>query len=132
MAQVDYLKRQFDLFGRVLGKIIAMLLGIKTMEEKSAYTITTEILLDKLHLNLNEIICFSNEDFLIALSKIDGFNSTNLEKLAEILLLLANENQISNLLYKKSLCIYEYLEDKDKSYSLVRQQKINMIRKQLR
>lgn len=128
MAQEDYLKRQFDTMGKVLGKILAMLLGIKVLEEKSEYTVTTEILLDEFKLDLDTLIQLPDNQFICKFQEIEGFNNENLEKLGEILFLLATKHKNPARLYEKSLLIFEYLEKTERTYSLERQQRINEIK----
>jgi len=90
MQQSDYLLRQIEQLGRVLGKILARLLGLK--EEGKAHqgmACTTELFRDELELDLRELISVPEEEFIQTLSDLPHWNNNHLSTFADILLELA-------------------------------------------
>ncbi|GAB3416758.1 hypothetical protein [Niabella aquatica] len=85
----------------------------------------------ELDLHIRELLHIHNDDFIKTLTTKNGFNNDNLNKLADILLLIAENGQEKDkkVLYEKSLTIYEHLQKAENVYSLVRQKKIERIKR---
>ncbi len=136
MAQHDYLKKQTDQLGRVLGKILSDLLGLK---EKGmihdGIEATSQAFKSNLDIDIEELITLPTEDFVHVLQTEKGFHNVNLEILADILLVIANANQSEDgqreQLHEKCLTIYQYLEDVETIHSFDRYLKIEHIKKLL-
>lgn len=131
MEQEDYLKRQIDQLGRVLGKIITDLLGFKNRGQTSmGIEITNQTLKTQTDLNVEELIDIETGDFIKTLKSGKNFTNENLDQLAEIFFLIADSKPDTEKksIYVKCLTIYEYLENAEKTYSYVRQMKINQIK----
>ncbi len=134
MEQRDYLKRQIDQLGIVLGKIAANLLGIKNQGQiSSGIEIANQMFKEELDIDIEELIHFPEDNFIHILQAEKGFNDQNLEKLTDILLFIAaNEpNQDQTSLYKKCLILHAYLEKVENIYSLDRQWKIEQLKNTL-
>lgn len=134
MEQEDYLKRQIDQFGRVLGKILSDLLRLTNKGKTGlGIEITNQILKNESALNIQELIDLKTDNFIITLTSGKNFTNTNLAQLAEIFLLLADNKQDEDRknIYLKCLRIYDYLEEAEKTYSLDRQMKIAHIKNML-
>ena len=136
MVRRDYLQKQIDLLGRVLGKILSDLLGLKSvgviMEGiDSSYLALKE----ELNLDLEELIELSNEDFIQKLQTENKFSSESLEKLAEIMLVIAdktysedNSTEKSLKMYIKCIALFHYVEKIESTYSIERNKKIEQIK----
>ena len=127
MEQRDYLMKQVEMLGIVLGKLLAKLLGMKNTNdilETANQTFTEEI-----NLNINDLCSINIE----ALLKNEKINNANLEKIADVLyfILTNSDTKEKTLLTKKCLEIYEYLDISEKTYSLERQQKIDKLQKEI-
>ena len=129
MEQQDYLKRQIDQLGKVLAKIFSDLLGVKNSGQISiGLEITNQTLKSELNFDIQDLIDIPTDDFINSL-KEQNLTDDNLDKLAEILLLIADNRQADNkTLYEKCLTIYKYLEKTKNIYSLDRQWKIERIK----
>lgn len=135
MEQRDYLQKQIDQLGRALGKLLADLIGLKNQGEVSeGIEITSQKLKDELDLDLESLINMPTDEFLPSLQLKKNFNKEGLEKLADILLIIADETYIkqekekSKGFYFKSLNIYEHLEKTETTYSFERHYKIERIK----
>jgi hypothetical protein len=132
MEQEDYLMRQINQIGRILGKILVDFIGLKNKGQVNiAIETTNTVLKDELDFDIQELIEIPSANFINKLMTEKQFNNDCFEKLAEILLLIADNTEEKNrkVLYEKCLTIFEYLEEYSKIYSLDRQWKIEQIKK---
>jgi len=135
MAKEDYLFRQFDLFARVIGKVIADFIGKTTNEDVLEIDRIKEIVKSELDLDLDELFDIENEEELTTLlleTKKISFES--LEKLVEIFIeigdkfkLQKSENQYL-IYYKKALQLLEIISKNDSVYSLKRMKVIEEVK----
>jgi hypothetical protein len=131
MKQDDYFLKQIDIFGRILGKILADLLNLKSQGEViEIMEITSQSLKSELDLDLNELLNISNIDLIKFLQEDKKFNNDHLEKIAEILFELGSviNNNIKINVLEKSLTLFDYLNHTSLTYSLDRITKIKKIR----
>ncbi len=136
MEQEDYIKKQIDRLGQVLGKILANLLGFKNQADiLSGIESVNQAFKSELDLDLEELITVSPEKFMNTLLETKKFSEENLEKLSNIFLHLAKETDQGNLenervksLYEKSLCILEHIDRVSSCYSVERNSKIEDIK----
>ena len=136
MEQEDYIKRQIEQLGKVLGKLLADLIRLKTngrmsegMEEAD-HALKTELDLD-----LNSLALIPAESFLTSLLAVRKINDNQFEQLADILFLIAEELYTSHTdslkmknLYERSLIIYDVLDSTSSTYSFERHRKIEKIK----
>lgn len=129
MEQQDYLKRQIDQIGRVLGKVLAGVIGLKNNGQlNDGIEITNQTLKSELDIDIYRLIQIPNEEFVDTLKSTKGFSNENLGKLAEILLIVAeNRHVLDKNIYEKSLILFEYIDKEENVYSLDRQWKIEQI-----
>jgi hypothetical protein len=136
LEQEDYIKKQIDRLGQVLGKILANLLGFKNQADiLSGIESVNQAFKSELDLDLEELITVSPEKFMNTLLETKKFSEENLEKLSNIFLHLAKETDQGNLenervksLYEKSLCILEHIDRVSSCYSVERNSKIEDIK----
>ena len=139
MQQEDFLKRQIDQLGQVLGKIFAGLIGLKDQGRmREGIETASQALKTGLGLNIDDLTLIPTESFLTTLLDTNKFSDNNFEKLAEIMFLVAEELKVRNTdigkmkkLYERSLIIFEILDLTSSTYSFDRHRKIEKIKKAL-
>ena len=111
MKQDDYFLRQIDILGRILGKILTDLFGIKSKGEIIELESVSQILKNELDLDLHYILLLPNDELIGYLNQKYNFNNDNFEKLAEILYVLGVdiENKGKRTILEKTKEIFEYL-----------------------
>lgn len=137
MQQEDWLIRQINQLGRVLGKILADLLGLKARGQVGeGIEAAEQELNNELDLNIDVLIWIPKEEFIKSLKDGKKLSDENLENLAGIFFLIAEElnqkgmvNEKMKKLYERSLIIYEYLDNNSSIYSFDRHFKIEKIKK---
>ena len=129
MEQQDYLMKQIEQFGLVLGKILSKLLNLKDSSTESTVAVN-KIFTEELDFDVNQLKDINEDKWFDTLKTEKQLNSENLEKLADILLFAAKNVNLNekNQLYQKCLIIYQYLEESEKIYSFERNHKINIIK----
>lgn len=130
MEYEDYLKRQIDQVGRVLGKIFSDLMGLKNKGQLNEGIETCyQVLKSELDLDIQKLLEIPESDFMNTLKSKHELSMENLEKLAELFFLLADQHQKAyNLLYSRCLTIYEHIEKEGGIYSLDRHKKIQQLK----
>ena len=139
MQQEDYIKRQIDQLGRVLGKILADLMGLKARRQASLEIESViQALKTELGLTIDDLTLIPTDSFLTTLLDTKKFSDNNFEQLAEIMFLIAEELNIKNTdvgkmkqLYERALIIFEILDKTSSTYSFDRHSKIEKIKKVL-
>ena len=137
MEHYDFVKRQIDLIGVVLGKILSGMLNLKATGN-TALSITTiaQDLKSELGLDLNSIL---NEADDKTIGNLIGrnFSMNDLTMLADIFSQLADSYGTGTpqglALYRKSLLIYEYTLDQILSFdAYLKSEHIRTILQQVR
>jgi hypothetical protein len=136
MEQEDYLKRQIDQLGRVLGKILADLTGLRSQGatgiglEAADYALKEELGFD-----LSALASIPKENFIQTLQEVKYFSNENLDNLAGIMFLVAEEPYHGGAetgekkrLYERSFIIYGHLEMASSTYSFDRHVKMDKIK----
>ncbi|HET6245909.1 MAG: hypothetical protein H0V01_15250 [Bacteroidetes bacterium] len=136
MEHRDYIQKIIDQLGKVLEKILGDLIGaikegqINQGIEKINYALKNEINMD-----IAEIIILPNSKLLEILQEEKKINNENLERLANILILIADStskdkvnSQDKKNMYEKCLVLYEHLEKNEKLYSFDRHLKIERLK----
>jgi hypothetical protein len=132
MQTEDYLMRQINQLGRALGKILANLLGLENKGKVDEEVgIVSQQLKEQLDLDLDEIVRIPTEGFPAMLIKEKGCTNENLNQLADILFIMAEnytgEEEGLRRIHEKCLVIYQFLERSDKVYSMERNERIRYI-----
>ncbi|MCD8166989.1 MAG: hypothetical protein LUE93_13280 [Bacteroides sp.] len=111
MERRDYLVRQAELLGQVLGKLIARLLNLQTEKKEIPVQQTYQTLQKELGLDMEALLPLPTPELIRILTTDKGFDTENLEKFADLLLLTAEgmEEPAKREQQKKSLALYEYL-----------------------
>ena len=134
MAQQDYILRQIDVLGKIIGKVISELLGIKNKGEIIEIEILNQILKSELDMDIYRIFMLSDEELIKFLIEDKNFNFSNIEQTAEILYITGlNLKEIDHInSYKclnSALNLLEFLSITDKNLSFNRINKIENIKK---
>jgi hypothetical protein len=117
MIQRDYLVRQAEQLGRVLGIILSRLLGLKNQQKESVeISAVNRYFEEELDFNVDTLLAISPGDIVFRLRHEKGFDNAGLETLADILFTVADEVDSGQeiQLYERSLAIYEDLRHSDK------------------
>ena len=136
MQEEDWLIRQINQLGRVLGKILADLIGLKTQGQiGEGIEAAEQTLNNELGLNIDDLTSSPTEQFIKTLQEGKKLSDDNFDKLADIFFLFAEEldergtdNEKMKKLYERSLTIYEYLDKTGSTYSFDRHFKIDKIK----
>lgn len=127
MLRKDLIERQVEELGRVLAKMLADALGLNSDGGRNSETIS-RVLQQQLDLDIDLLIHLPDEEFLQTLKNTGKFDSGNLEKLGDLLLLMAESGAQNKLeLYRKCLALYQYIDKTDKIFDTNRQSKIQKI-----
>ena len=135
MEQEDYIKRQIDQLGRVLGKILADLTGYKARGQAGIGIEATFLALkNQLDFDIDNMISLPSETFIHTLLEGRNMNADSLNSFAEILFILAETtddtkpgSEKKKKLFERALTIYEYLETSSATYSFDRHSKMGKI-----
>ena len=135
MEQEDYIKRQIDQLGRILGKILTDLLGLKTGGlAGEGIEAAGRALKSELDMDIDDLVSVPADELIKVLQTRRNMNTDNFEKLADILLLLAGdfENKMTFnpgklKLYERSLAILRHVDETSSTYSFDRHEKIRKI-----
>jgi len=136
LQEEDWLIRQINQLGRVLGKILADLIGLKTQGQiGEGIEAAEQTLNNELGLNIDDLTSSPTEQFIKTLQEGKKLSDDNFDKLADIFFLFAEEldergtdNEKMKKLYERSLTIYEYLDKTGSTYSFDRHFKIDKIK----
>jgi sulfur carrier protein ThiS len=137
MASRDYLIRQIEEMGLFLANLLRRILKMKEENQlEQMETAVREELLQELKLDIDQVIVLENDDFLNAI-KEHLITEDQLERLADILMVLGKENMKSYLLTKanylqKSMFLFVYLQENSSVFSYERREKIMEIQETLR
>ena len=129
MVQGDYLLRQVEQLGKVLGMLIFSKGNGKLNMEIANQAFKSE----GLGFDIDELLSLDEENLIDFLKTDKNIDVKNLEKLADILLFVAENNisEFSDKLYVMSLKMYKYLEELESIYSFERNIKIDKIQKMI-
>ena len=137
MASRDYLIRQIEEMGVFLSILLRRIMKMKEEnQQEKMESVVREELLQELKLDIDQIIVLKNEDFLEVI-KEKLTNVDQLEKMADVLMVLGTENQQSLLPTKanyllKSLLLFTELQQNSKVFSYERRIKILELQEILR
>ena len=135
MEQRDFLQRQIEQAGRVLGKLLAKAAGLKnqgqaseTMEEMDQ-TLTNE-----LNISIGELTGIPVDQLVNTLLEKEKIFEDHLEQLADLLVQLAdgygrkNAQQDAAALYQRALALYEYVDQAGSVFSFNRHSKMQKVK----
>ncbi len=136
LQQEDYLKRQIDQLGHVLGKILADLTGLSTRGRTGdGIESANQALKAELGLNFNELTSIPVEKLMEILHENKTLSCINCSILGDILVLLAekhgwqdDEKLITDGLFQRALAIYRHVDKTSATYSFERHNKIDKLK----
>jgi hypothetical protein len=114
MQEEDWIIRQINQLGRVLGIILADLIGLKNQGQMGeGIEAAEQALKNELNLNIDDLTSIPAEKFIKTLQEGNKLSDENFDKLADIFFLIAEEldqggtdNEKKKKLYERSLTIY--------------------------
>ncbi|MCT4636503.1 MAG: hypothetical protein N4A72_02245 [Bacteroidales bacterium] len=136
MEHRDYIIREIEKIGSIISNARQKLFGgkdnLSVVINKQADDIKGE-LLNELNFDLDKFMNMNIEESNEYLNSFIGFNTENIELLAECLSLIGfnNESDNSERYLQKALALYEIINTKSKTFSFDREQKIIEIKKHL-
>ena len=136
MQQRDFLMRQIEQMSQAFAALIRKLLGMKTENtEEETQMATNELLKDQLHTSIQELLNIPVGAISEFIVKEKGLDESNLEVFADVLVLNAKVKSIHTdqvKLYKIALEVYQWIDNKSRTFSMERQNKIREIEEFLR
>ncbi len=133
MEQKDYMLREIEKIGLILSSIRQKLFGgqdkLAISQEKQIDDVKS-MLLSELNFDLEKFISIDNEEFNKYLSNFDGFNIENIERLADCISQIGQNNKSEEYL-NKALQLYVFCNIKSKTFSFEREEKIASIKNAL-
>ena len=134
--QRDYLMIQIEQLGKVLGKILADLLGIRSFEESDQYDIVKEQLYSELDLNMDELIFRNNEEFMKIISEKLVNNIMLYEKFSDVLNKAGDFYNINSekrkQYYSKSLLLLQEIISQTQTFSVDLHTKISNLENKIK
>lgn len=128
MEQRDLIKDQIEQLGRVLGKIIADFLGLKTQGNIGhAMEVSSRQLKDELDLDVEQFLNVSEKELKDFLNK-RHFTAEHIELLADYLFEIGRSNQDSLRYLKRSITLLDIADEHSQTISFVRQEKKSTIK----
>ena len=138
MEQRDYLKRKIDQLAQVFGKLLLTLIERKKKGQvREGIEVADQALKSELDLDIDRLLAIPSDQLVETLTKRETLPNQNIEKLADIMFELAegfdleNEQEKATDLYKKTLLIYEHLDNTGWDYAFDRYFKIEKIKKRI-
>ena len=134
MEQSDYLEKQVEQLGRVLGKLLTDLTQASSVANPAEMVQQSQQELNgELDLDLEKLITKPDADFLKTVLANSKLNASNLQKLAEFMQKMSKfaSPQKRKKWLQKSLYLYQHLEATSDTYDGFRIQQINKITKLL-
>lgn len=136
MFNQDFIMRQIQQMTQVLNKILIQVLNLRKIDNQAeTLNILNNELIEEVGFDIEEILAIQTEAELISFIKKTGFNTENLNILADIFFEVADQgledpdkNEISIKLFNMTLGLYEYIEKSENIYSIDRNLKISMIK----
>jgi len=134
MIRNDFLLKQIEELGRVLGQILMKMLGLKNNTlagqqiEEACQTLRDEVELD-----VDQLLEVPLDKFVQVLQENKAMDDANLDRFAAILFHIAeNTEDKATPFYERSLMIYSYLDHSGNVYSFDRSYYLEQIRKALK
>ena len=138
MEQKDYLLRQIDQLGQVLGYILSKMSGLKEIGNlEQATDFAYSYMKEELKFDLDKMLEIVDSQSVEELVSNFKFNNSNLLELSEIIRLIAESYEKKNDLlkaknmYKKVLYLLEYINKNETTFSFEIFYKIDEIKSYL-
>lgn len=133
MQQKDFILREIEKIGTLLLYLIGKFVPAKSVEEQQhTEELINKELKEQYGNDLEHILSVEEKDFEIVFTQNTGFNYDNIELLADLLFTIGNnQSQTKTDYLEKALQLYEYINEKSKTYSFERISKIEEIKRLL-
>jgi len=136
MENKDYFMREIEKIGTVLRAIINSLTGKKenlAITLENPFEETRELLYNETGFDLGKFLTMDEAASGDYIAQFKGINAENLELLAEITFQsgMSGAYETRKVFLEKALQLYEFSNRKDKTFSIERENKMEMIRKAL-
>ncbi|MDD3034265.1 MAG: hypothetical protein PHT25_06680 [Bacteroidales bacterium] len=133
MEQKDYILREIEKIAAILGTIRQKLFGGSdnlSLSVEKQFEDTKDMLLNDAGFDLEKFMSLDKVEGNAYLSSIKGFSIDNIELLAECVAGIGSgsKSDFSRQYYEKALQLYQYCNDKSKTFSLEREEKIEAIK----
>jgi hypothetical protein len=133
LEQKDFLLREIEKISIVLRVILNSLLGRKesmAITPENQFKKTRDLLFKEINFELDKCLAMNEDDLKAYLTSYKGINTGNLELLAEIIFKLGinNQDKNNNIYLRKALQLYKICNEKDKTFSIERENKIKEIK----
>lgn len=133
MGQEDYVLKQIEILGKILGKILADLFAMTSKWEVIELETVVEVFKKELDLDLHQLVELPNEALFKLLMEDKKMDLPSIEKIGEICYLLGldlyhRQDDYCRAYLKVAQKILEQLNLLDKTYSLDRITKIEKIK----
>ncbi len=131
MPQRDFLLQQIEQMSQAFADLIKRLLGLKIENtEEETQQATNELLKDQLNTSMKELLSIPPGKISEFIVKEKGLDESNLELLADVLVLNAKANSIQTdqeKLYQTALEVYQWVDNESRTFSMERQNKVREI-----
>jgi len=125
----DYLKKQFDQMAKIIGKLLADLIGLKNDSRiTEAVSLVDKVFETDLHFNFDELLKVEDDKLINFLTKEKQFSLETIEGIANILFELGDAFEDKNKkqhYFKKAISLFQYLAKERKTVSFDFMIKIN-------
>jgi hypothetical protein len=134
MEQKDYLMRQIEQAGKFLRKLFLLMSGRNDEEvESETQTDFYSELMDFLQFNAGDFIELDEQEILERIKAVPGFNLTNIELLADILVLYVKNEEPASTEQQRKLrniawALYEFADRQGKTFDQSRTDKMNQLK----
>jgi hypothetical protein len=131
----DYLKKQIDQLGKVVAKLVADLMGLKSdFRITEAEELVNTVFEKELGFNFDEIVEQKNENLISFLNTDKKFSQETMEDIANIIfelgMVIAEKNKQANY-FQKAILLFEHLNTERKTFSFDFMVKINKMKELL-
>ncbi len=128
----DYLKKQIDQLGKVVAKLVADLMGLKSdFRITEAEELVNTVFEKELGFNFDEIVEQSNENLISFLNTDKKFSQETMEDIANIIfelgMVIEDKNKQANY-FQKAILLFEHLNTERKTFSFDFMVKINKMK----
>lgn len=134
MEQRDYILREIEKISVVLLAILGKFRRIKSKKQfEQERDMIDNDLKDTTGLSLVDLLSLSQEDIISFMRDKKGFDTRNMELMADLLVLFADnssEEESINLI-NKAVIILEYIDHETRTYSMDRSLKLNSLKEKL-
>lgn len=138
MIRKDYIEKQVEQLALVIARIISEITNAKASGKvDSGITIADEFLKTEFDVEFAKLAAMDKQHLVDYLIKNKNIHLYKLDLLADVLFATAElhekseKQNIAKSLYEKTLLIYQYVNNKQKTFSQIRQEKISQLNSKL-